>query len=706
MRVPSRIQFAAHPRTPLSPFTVTLKLWRHLTLASLTALVFTACGSGTTLPAVQDSGVTPGHASSPTPGEVPMLGLTELEFAAATNPSASAARTVVYQTGALRVTRTAGELTQTGGARLIRNTYEVENTGDVPLHNLTFVAVHRAADNVAGTAISAMRASADQPLSLPEAARGLLPASGVATADGSSDFQGFTAVEAQALTASAQAAGTLEAPDDVLGYGFVVQAPGGARTLAPGERGEVHVAFVLPDTPAGVSPLAFSASFLLTQDAVTRVTQLDGESLDSAVGRAGQPVNADRLITLSGVGSSVGSSAAVTGMKVVPVPALRTFATPKGTLYGVIQAQGSRLGSDYQAGLRVRTLELAWDRYELTEGGWDEAYLSSKRSEYLANVRAGFEVVLDLGVQYPPGWLLKLPDSRFVDQHGSVYRSQDPGANPVNAVFNRAVRAYQARYVTQVFRELGSAFYGVRLGWGRYGELGFPLVDAGANSYWAFDALAQGERPGLPDGVRADPVPGWQPLTGRRTPTDGDRAAARSFVSWYLDSLNNYHDWQIGLVRGLYAGRLFMLYPSFGLRPGQLDQAVAGGLGGLTSPEINTELQRGFDFARYIGGLKDPLVSPYTTWLDADGLFVDDAGQNPAGWSPAHYFSVLAAANPAKPQVWGENTGRNTLSDLQRCVNRVRAYRLGGMFWAFNADLYDSVHASIGEYRSLIASQP
>src|SRR5690606_18425367 len=119
-----------------------------------------------------------------------------------------------------------------------------------------------------------------------------------------------------------------------------------------------------------------------------------------------------------------------------------------------------------------------------------------------------------------------------------------------------------------------------------------------ANCYWAFDPFAQGKKPGLPAGMTPCPVPGWKP--GDASP---DHASARAFIHWYLDSLKHYHDWQITTVRKHYAGPLMMLYPSWGIRPGQLDAAIAADLAGTTPAEKNGELQRGFDFARFIGGL-------------------------------------------------------------------------------------------------------
>lgn len=596
------------------------------------------------------------------------------------------------------------------GARYLWATVELRNAGPAPLRNLTLYALSRDGRSLGGTAFEALGTADGQAITDPMTARGVRPQHGMAP-DGAgarvdpaqADFQAYTPDEAGAVEAALRRAATIGPRDQVLGYGFVARAEGGGRTLAPGASARVTIAYRLPtEDQAGGLPARLSAAFALAEDPVTRVTRWSGESADAAAARGAAPVNATRVVL---PGDAAGDPAALTSWPsgAAPMGRPRTFTLPAGPQYGVIQPDPRRLASDFDAGIHVRTLELAWDRFEPADGRWNDAYIQGLRAEYQAAVSAGFQVVLDPGVQYPPRWLLDHPNSHFVDQHGSAYDSLEPGANPVNAVFSAEMRAYQARYLRRVFGQLGSGFSAVRLGWGRYGELGYPPVERAANSYWAYDDLAQGRASGLAAGLTPAPQPGWRPASGAAAPDDAERAAARAFGEWYMRSLQNYHDWQVGLLREVYPGRLFMLYPSFGLRPGQLERAEQGGLRGGTSPEINTEVQRGFDFERFVGGIRDPLVSPYTTWLDADGFFVNDAGSDTAGWSPVHYLASLAAAHPLRLTVWGENTGRNSSADLARCFERVRQYRLGGMFWAFDADLYDAQHASVREYAARIA---
>jgi hypothetical protein len=369
--------------------------------------------------------------------------------------------------------------------------------------------------------------------------------------------------------------------------------------------------------------------------------------------------------------------------------------TMPGPLYGVLQPQGAYEQSSRQAGFNLRTLELGWNHYEPQEGVFDQAYINQMRAQLKHLQGAGFQVVLDLGVQYPPDWVFARPNSRYVNQHGVAFQG-GLGTNGINAVFNQDLRNLQARYSQRVFADLGVGFYAVRLGWGYFNEMKYPPHEYNGhkNLYWAFDPVAQGQAPGLPPGMAPVPVPGWEP--GTASPGNADAAA---FIEWYLNSLKHYHDWQLATVRASYPGRIMMLYPSWGIRPGQVEAAVAGNLGGTTSAEINGEIQRGLDFARLIAGTNDPLVSPYTTWLNAPAQH--DGGADPTQWSPVRYIAYLAAAHPLRLSVWGENSGQNPYSDLELSIRQTRVNNLQGMFWAFETDLYSGQFATLESFVDL-----
>nr|MDQ2731393.1 hypothetical protein [Armatimonadota bacterium] len=169
--------------------------------------------------------------------------------------------------------------------------------------------------------------------------------------------------------------------------------------------------------------------------------------------------------------------------------------SPSPYIYGTLGSEAGRSASDYAAGIRLELLEVGWDRYEPQEGKFDPVYIADLKRKAAALRAVGMQVDLDFGIQYPPGWLFRIPNSHYVDQFGDVFSDRLPGMNGVNAIFNAAVRVKQAEYVRQVLKDLGTDFYAVRLGWGWFGELNFPpnsFADH-KNCYWAFDAVAQGK---------------------------------------------------------------------------------------------------------------------------------------------------------------------------------------------------------------------
>lgn len=367
---------------------------------------------------------------------------------------------------------------------------------------------------------------------------------------------------------------------------------------------------------------------------------------------------------------------------------------------GVLQPDPRHAAELATSGVTQVVLSVSWERFQPEPRVLDKAYVATLRAHTDAYRAAGLSVTLDLGLQYPPAWLFRQPHARFVNQHGDVFIDPSPGMNVPNAVFNSLIRERQTDYVAALFKQLGTDWAAVRLGGGWYGELNYPPRDfAGkSNCYWAFDDLAQGRAHGLPDGISPCPVPGWRP----GDPSAGNDSARR-FADWYLDSLQNYHDWQIALVRRYYAGPLQMMYPSWGIRPGQLAAAVKGDLAGKTPPEKNGEIQRGFDFARFIGGIRDPLVWVHCTWIDTNPAWSDDTSADPVRWSPPKYLAHLARAHTPPLRVSAENTGGGGPAALQLSAERVRQLDLDAFYWAFCPDLFDGTAPELKDFSRTLA---
>ena len=382
-------------------------------------------------------------------------------------------------------------------------------------------------------------------------------------------------------------------------------------------------------------------------------------------------------------------AAVVIAMPFVSWGESRPAVSPEPTqLFGALQMAPEHAAIGREHGWRVAVVPVSWDRFEPGSGRFDDKYIEGIASKKAELRVLGYKLQLDLGVQYPPAWAFEGPNARYRNQYGATFASKESGENLPNVVFNAAVRERLAGYLHAVFSRLGSDWDFVRLGGGKFGELNYPRpnFEGQKNCYWAFDEFAQGKSTGLPERMRACPVPGLIPGA-----SSADHGSAKKFIEWYLESLRNYQDWQIATIRRWYAGDVCLLYGSWGLRPGWVDAAVAQDLKGDTSPERNGELQQGFDWARMIGAIHDPRAIVYCTWVDgtlANRDLADDESADPARWSPVHWQASLARTHPLHLRVWGENTGQNNLEAMRLTFARAKRFDLMGLMWAFDAELF------------------
>ncbi|MBI4976965.1 MAG: hypothetical protein HZC28_05750 [Spirochaetes bacterium] len=388
-----------------------------------------------------------------------------------------------------------------------------------------------------------------------------------------------------------------------------------------------------------------------------------------------------------------------------------SYASATEILYGTLISDTKLAAEDYRAGVRLATVGLSWGRYMPQKGRVDEAYVNEVRSRIKVFTDIGMRVVLDLGMHVPPAWIFDIPHSRFVNQYGDAFViTNKPGLNAVNGVFNQTVRDIQALYAARVFSDLGTNFYGVRIGWGHYSELHYAWkgYNGKKNCYWGFDDIAQGKAPGLAAGVKTCPVSGWLPGT-----PSGRHTNAAQFIEWYLDSLAQYQQFQITTLRKSYAGYLIALYANWGIRPGQIAEAVADDLDGSSFAERYEQTHKGYDVARFIASIQDDKVIVCGTCVNANSPWpatnnmVDDAGDDPAAWSPIHFISSCAARHRPPLSIGGENDGNDDVAGMRLSFERVRAYGLSFFMWAFDFQLHDKDrrYATIEDYKRHIAEQ-
>lgn len=369
--------------------------------------------------------------------------------------------------------------------------------------------------------------------------------------------------------------------------------------------------------------------------------------------------------------------------------------TPKQTtppapdyVFGMVGADGTHLAEERAAGVDAQVVRLSWREWYPKEGVTNASYVGRKKEE-LAKLRAaGFTPVLTLGLHDTPPWVHEnYADTRYVDQFGREYLGDTfVGGRPIdngdaNLIFNDQLRGLASSWTKEVFSELGTDFYAVRLGGGRWGELTYPPATYGgkSNLYWSFDANARAR----------NPAPGWTP--GNPSPN----GEAKKFLEWHLASLAEYQNWQVGMVREAgYGGRAMMLYPSWGIRPGQAAAAAAANLSGTTSAEKNGEVQRGFDFERQVKAVSDGKVVVTTTWLDAPLAYA--SVNNP---TPVEYLSGLAKGHPLGLEVYGENTGRGSAETMKFSASQMKKYDLSGMVWYRESEMFSGSYATLADYR-------
>ncbi|HZG67453.1 MAG TPA: hypothetical protein VEZ12_11965 [Herpetosiphonaceae bacterium] len=357
--------------------------------------------------------------------------------------------------------------------------------------------------------------------------------------------------------------------------------------------------------------------------------------------------------------------------------------------WALIGNTGQHLEEERAAGVGAKVWSLSWREYFPEDGVVDRSYLQHKHAELTALRQEGFAVILSLGFHDTPRWVHSAGDNTYyVNQYGDRYNSEEGAADrsDANLVFNRTLRPLVAAYVRQVFAEFGGDFAAVRLGGGRFGELTYPSAEYNGkeNSYWAFDASA----------LAQSPVPEWRP--GDPSPN----GEAGRFLSWYHSALTEFQTWQITMLREHYDGAIMLLYPSWGIRPGDVERAIAQDLDGSTAAERNGEIQRGYDFAAHISAIGDPDVIVTTTWLDADAS--RDGGTDQRYWSPVKYLARLAADHPLRLAVFGENTGHGDREEMEHAAAQAQLYGLRGMAW-FNAEeLWSGRYATLDDYRLII----
>lgn len=383
----------------------------------------------------------------------------------------------------------------------------------------------------------------------------------------------------------------------------------------------------------------------------------------------------------------------------------RAAAAPdSGPTFGTLVSLPDRAGDEARAGVSAAMVELSWEQAEPAPGRFDLDYLKSVRGQIDTLRAAGRPVALGLGLHATPGWVLALPDARFVDQDGNT-------STEANFVFAQNVRAAAEDYFAQLAARLDlSALDAIRLTSGGSPEVLYP----GGGRYWAFDKHAQ-TGDGLPPSMPPNPLPGWRPRAA-----GPDEGQVRGWADWYVGALDNVVTWQIDAFGRLgFHGRYEVLTPGLGVQPRDYDRAVRAGLPqgllglGVAWHVFYAGLPRRPDVVGYVSSVADGSGGDDDCQPGDDAVPLDAAA--PASWSSIRWVVTLARRNGFA--VAGENPGWRQTSTLDAryvdpsdtgmmaaAVRQARSCGLATFYWAHDAQLWDGT-VPFARYAELAGSK-
>lgn len=374
-----------------------------------------------------------------------------------------------------------------------------------------------------------------------------------------------------------------------------------------------------------------------------------------------------RIAILGVVGVLLAASCSSASAAILTASPDEPLTGASGPILGVLEVGGTHFAAEKAAGVRLVTVDIGWRNAEPTQGTLDRAELAKVDTEIRSATAAGFAVVLDPGIQYPPDWVFDLPGgTRFVNQYGDVFTGDGgSGKRVANAVTNEAVRLALGRYLSMLGGQLSpDKLLAIRQGGGPTGELRYPDAEYNGhtNCWWAYDSSTQ----------ESSPVPGWKPGTGTTE-------EAAQFLTTYNSNLVDFGVWLNAQFRGDFAITSLVMLPGWGERPGFLESIVNSRL-----TKSKDEWNQGLDWTNLLRLLPDRTSVAYTTYLDAPSF----ESNQPETEDPAHFVAQLAA--PEHLRIGGENTGNNSAEELHLSLQRAVALRFVMVNWMSEGQLVAS----------------
>lgn len=348
------------------------------------------------------------------------------------------------------------------------------------------------------------------------------------------------------------------------------------------------------------------------------------------------------------------------------------------------------------AGATHGLVEVFWDRCQSAAAGAVDASTAITGIDLVRG--AGLKVCLRVSLQYPPQFV-KDNVPKFKRAGGTDHTAAaDSGKDIRDWVWSAVGRGYVADYLSKLFTQIDwSQVERVQVGGLNAGELSYPESDTvtvpNVPYWWGYSTPAQ-TGAGLAPRMAVCPVPGHVPSTGT-TWVANDVA----FVGWYHQSMINWMVWLIEQHRDHFDGPIWVMHPGAGLR--EVSQTPTGS----AALAYRTNAAAGLDWAGQVGSYPDD-VHPYSTWVDADhfgtqyysATFDGDA----APW--LHLLRVARAAGRGG-RIWGENTGGNTNTDMNR-IFQVGAVAHGfeGLGWLSHDSLTSGTDDTYANFATRIAT--
>jgi hypothetical protein len=186
--------------------------------------------------------------------------------------------------------------------RLLLTKFEFINKTTSNFTNFTLYAYNQAANNIGGTAYKNVTLENGSAMTDTQIVRGMHAAHSMTLVNNSlevdaanADFQAFRPNESQGIEDSARAAGSISANDDVLEFGYVARNLNGGRTIAPEGTGVFTLAVIMPKRTDGLTPRRGTGTYVLANEAITRVSRSFEESTSSAIARYNATPNASEI---------------------------------------------------------------------------------------------------------------------------------------------------------------------------------------------------------------------------------------------------------------------------------------------------------------------------------------------------------------------------------------------------------------------------